>query len=106
MVQQLASEFERRDYLILAVAPEGTRTKVDLWKSGFYHIALQSGVPIGLGYLDYKRKSCGLGMFVMPTGNIREDMNQIRAFYQDIRGKHPELESEPRLREETELSRT
>ena len=102
LVNQLAAEFKRRNYLILAVAPEGTRSKVDLWKSGFYHLACQSGVPIGLGYLDYKRKSCGLGMFVIPTGNVCEDMDKIRSFYRNIRGKHPELESEPRLREETE----
>lgn len=101
LVTQMAAEFKRRDYLILAVAPEGTRSKVDLWKSGFYRIALQSGVPIGLGYLDYQRKSCGLGMFVTPTGNIEADMDQIRAFYQNIRGKYPDLESEPRLQEET-----
>ena len=100
-VTQMAAEFKRRNYLILAVAPEGTRSKVDLWKSGFYHIASQSGVPIGLGYLDYERKLCGLGMFVIPGGNVNEDMDKIRAFYRDIRGKYPDLESEPRLQEET-----
>ena len=102
LVNQLAAEFKRRDYLILAVAPEGTRRKVDIWKSGFYHLANESGVPIGLGYLDYEKKTCGLGMFVMPTGNIKEDMDRIRAFYRDIRGKYPELESEPRLQEEND----
>lgn len=99
-VTQMAAEFKRRNYLILAVAPEGTRSKVDLWKSGFYHIAYQSGVPIGLGYLDYERKLCGLGMFVIPSGNVNKDMEKIRAFYGNIRGRYPDLESEPRLQEE------
>ena len=101
LVMQMADKFKSSDALVLAVPPEGTRTRVDVWKSGFYHIASESGVPIGLGYLDYERKLCGLGMFVMPSGNVNEDMNKIRGFYRSIRGRYPELESEPRLREET-----
>jgi 1-acyl-sn-glycerol-3-phosphate acyltransferase len=98
---QMAARFKSADDLVLAVPPEGTRSKVALWKSGFYHIALESGVPIGLGYLDYQRKLCGLGTFVIPSGNVKKDMNLIRSFYHDIRGKYPDLESEPRLQEET-----
>ena len=101
LVTQMAEQFRSRDELVLAVPPEGTRSKVAVWKSGFYHIAAESRVPIGLGYLDYDRKLCGLGMFVTPSGDVREDMNQIRGFYRSIRGKYPDLESEPRLREET-----
>ena len=102
LVTQMAERFRSSDDLILAVPPEGTRSKVEFWKSGFYRIASESGVPIGLGYLDYGRKLCGLGMFVLPSGSVQEDMNKIRGFYRNVRGKHPELESEPRLREETE----
>jgi 1-acyl-sn-glycerol-3-phosphate acyltransferase len=102
LVMQMVDKFRQSEDLVLAVPPEGTRSKVDVWKSGFYHIASESGVPVGLGYLDYQRRLCGLGMFVVPSGNIPEDMNRIRSFYRDIRGKHPELESEPRLREETD----
>jgi 1-acyl-sn-glycerol-3-phosphate acyltransferase len=102
LVAQIAEEFARSDDLVLAVSPEGTRSKTELWKSGFYHIASQARVPIGLGYLDYERKLSGLGMFVIPSGNVREDMNKIRAFYRDIRGKYPALETKPRLRDETE----
>ena len=100
LVTQMAEKLKHTDDLILAVPPEGTRKRVDEWKSGFYHIAREAAVPIGLGYLDYERKLCGLGEFVMPTGDIAADMNAIRAFYQDIRGKYPHLESQPRLREE------
>jgi 1-acyl-sn-glycerol-3-phosphate acyltransferase len=101
LVMQMAEKFKRSDDLILAVPPEGTRSKVALWRSGFYHIASESQVPIGLGYLDYDRKLCGIGMFVIPSGNIEADMNLIRGFYSGIRGKHPDLETPPRLREET-----
>jgi 1-acyl-sn-glycerol-3-phosphate acyltransferase len=101
LVTQLAEKFKSSDELVLAVPPEGTRSKVELWKSGFYHIASQSGVPIGLGYLDYERKLSGLGMFVIPSGNVKEDMDKIRDFYRKIRGKYPLLEGEPRLQEES-----
>ena len=106
LVVQMAEKFKSSDGLVLAVPPEGTRSKVDVWKSGFYHIASESGVPIGLGYLDYDRKLCGLGMFVIPSGNVNEDMNKIRGFYRSVRGKYPDLESVPRLREETQLPKT
>ena len=101
LVSQMVEHFKSSDELVLAVPPEGTRSKVALWKSGFYHIASQSGVPIALGYLDYARKLCGLGMFVKPSGNVHQDMDKIRAFYRNIRGRYPDLETEPRLREET-----
>jgi 1-acyl-sn-glycerol-3-phosphate acyltransferase len=101
LVMQMAKNFQSRDDLILVVPPEGTRSRVDFWKSGFYHIASASRVPIGLGFLDYDRKVAGLGMFVLPSGNVKEDMDKIRGFYRNIRGKHPDLVSEPRLREET-----
>jgi len=103
LVMQMAEKFRSSDDLILAVPPEGTRRKVGVWKSGFYHIATASDVPIGLGYLDYSRKLCGLGIFVVPSGNVNEDMNRVRAFYRNVRGKYPEMESEPRLREEASL---
>ena len=100
LVMQMAERFKNSQDLVVAVPPEGTRSKVDVWRSGFYHIASVSGVPIGLGYLDYDRKLCGVGMFVIPSRNVIEDLNKIRSFYRNIRGKHPEMESEPRLREE------
>lgn len=99
-VAQAVEAFERADHLVLGISAEGTRGEVDHWKSGFYHIALGAKVPIGFGYLDFARKTCGIGGFVMPTGDMRADMDKVRAFYKDIRGKHPEKESVPRLREE------
>src|SRR5687767_15657223 len=102
LVAQMADKFRGSDELILGLAPEGTRGVAGVWKSGFYHIASESGVPIGLGYLDYARRHCGLGMFVTPSGDLGADMDKIRDFYRGVRGKHPELESEPRLREETQ----
>ena len=105
LVMQMGEKFNRSSELVLAVPPEGTRIKVDVWKSGFYHIASKGEVPIGLGYLDYEQKLCGLGMFVIPSGDVNQDMNKIRDFYRNIRGKYPDLESEPRLQEELKRER-
>lgn len=57
-------------------------------------------MPIVLSYLDYARKRGGFGPAVIPSGNLRDDMDVIRDFYADKSGRHPELFAEPRLREE------
>ena len=82
--------FEREPDLTLAIAPEGTRSKLEHWRSGFYWIAHGARVPIALGFLDYENRVGGIGGSVMPTGDIETDMEKIRAFYEGIRGKHPE----------------
>jgi 1-acyl-sn-glycerol-3-phosphate acyltransferase len=100
LVKQMIEAFAARDELILVVPAEGTRSRVDQWKSGFYHIAHQAEVPIVLGYLDYARRRGGFGPSLVPTGRIGEDMDVIRDFYADKSGRHPHLFAEPRLREE------
>ena len=99
-VSRIADVFRDQERMYLAISPEGTRRAVEHWRSGFYHIARAAGVPIGLGYLDFGRKRAGVGGLLTPSGDVRADMDVIRAFYADIRGKRPELETVPRLREE------
>jgi 1-acyl-sn-glycerol-3-phosphate acyltransferase len=103
LVDSLAQEFTRHDTLALLVPAEGTRAAGTHWKSGFYHIAQKSGVPIGLGFLDYRTKRAGIGTPFWPTGDIKADMDVIRAFYADKFGKHHEDFTPPRLREEEAL---
>jgi 1-acyl-sn-glycerol-3-phosphate acyltransferase len=74
--------------LQLVVAPEGTRGKTRHWKSGFYYIALEAGVPILLTYLDYGRKVAGIGPCFKPTGDIEADMVEIKRFYAGIKGRN------------------
>ena len=75
---------------MIAIPPSGTRDRVMVWKTGFYHIAAGAGVPIALGYLDYRLKTCGIGPVIKPTGNLEHDMAAIRQFYTTITGKYPE----------------
>jgi 1-acyl-sn-glycerol-3-phosphate acyltransferase len=101
LVQQMADLIREHDSIALTVPAEGTRGYVPHWKSGFYHIASRAEVPIVLGYLDYARKRGGFGPEIIPTGDVRQDMDEIRAFYADKRGRHPELEGAVRLKEES-----
>jgi len=97
-VPEVVDWFEREPDLTLCIAPEGTRSRKDYWRSGFYWIAHGAGVPIALGFLDYANRVGGIGESFMPTGDIHADMERIRAFYTGVRGKHPEKLSPIRLR--------
>jgi 1-acyl-sn-glycerol-3-phosphate acyltransferase len=74
--------------LQLIVPPEGSRSKVRYWKTGFYHIAVGAQVPIVLAYMDYSKKISGLGPVFLPTGDIEADMAAIKAFYAPFKGKN------------------
>lgn len=89
-VQNTVAAFAGRERLAVIVAPEGTRGKVTHWKTGFYHMAHGAGVPIALAYLDYKKKTGGIGRMYMPSGDITADMVDIQAFYSGITGKNSE----------------
>lgn len=102
MVDRMAEMFAESDAMVLMVPAEGTRGKREYWKSGFYHIARRANVPIALGFLDFDRKQAGIGPLVYPTGDIRKDMDVIRAFYESRMALRPELFTPPRLREEDE----
>lgn len=103
-VEQLALLFASRADLILAVAPEGTRRHVPHWKSGFYHIALAAGVPIVLGYVDYRRRETGCGPLLMPCGDVQADMDKIRAFYADVTPRFPAQVGPIRLQAEVDAA--
>jgi 1-acyl-sn-glycerol-3-phosphate acyltransferase len=99
MVAAAVEAFRIRPHLIFVIAPEGTRHRLDYWKSGFYHIALQARVPIVLAYLDYGRRTCGFGPTFWPTGDIEADLAKIREFYSTVTTKHPELKSDVRFKD-------
>jgi 1-acyl-sn-glycerol-3-phosphate acyltransferase len=98
-VEQMVAAFRANEPLMLAIMPEGTRSSTPYWKTGFYYIALNSGVPIVLGYGDYRRRVVGLGPSLQPTGNIQADFETIRAFYTGITGRHPERQGAIQLRQ-------
>lgn len=90
--------FAQRDRFILAIAPEGTRSKSRYWKSGFYAIAMKAEVPIALGFIDYRKKRIGIGAVISPSGDIEGDFEIIRKVYRDKVGKYPEKQGGIRIK--------
>lgn len=89
-VDAMADLFAQHDRLHLIITPEGTRSRMEKWKTGFYHVALKANVPIALGFMDYKKRECGIDKIVYPTGDYKADMKQIMDFYKGVQGKYPE----------------
>jgi 1-acyl-sn-glycerol-3-phosphate acyltransferase len=97
MVAQSVEMFRNSEKLILTIPPEGTRSKVSYWKTGFYYIAIGAEIPIAMAFIDYKRKASGVGPTLYPTGNIEADMEVIRNFYATVTAKYPDKASLPAL---------
>jgi 1-acyl-sn-glycerol-3-phosphate acyltransferase len=91
MVHQVVDIFNRHERFILAIAPEGTRKKVQKLKTGFYFIAVQAKVPIIPCGFDFEKKEIVIGQPFNPTGNLDSDLNVLLSFYSKIKGKNPEL---------------
>ena len=91
MVNELAAARVQNRFLWLALAPEGTRHHASAWRSGFYHVALQAQVPVGLVFLDYGQREAGVQRFIMLGGNMRADLKVIEAELGHRRGKRPAL---------------
>lgn len=89
MVENLGEKMKNSETFYLAIAPEGTRKEVMVWKRGFYHIARKAGVPIILAYMDYRRKVVGIGPVFYPGTDAEKDMKEIIGFYADIQAKYP-----------------
>jgi 1-acyl-sn-glycerol-3-phosphate acyltransferase len=104
MVGQMVAQFERQERLYLVIPPEGTRTRAEHWRSGFYRIALGAKVPVVPGFLDYRTKVGGFGEPIEMTGDVRHDMDRLRAFYgvdAAAMARHPEKFGPIRLAEES-----
>ena len=87
MVEAMAHTLAEADELIVLIPPEGTRSAVSEWKSGFYHVARLSGVPIFPAYLDYGKKEAGIWQPFYPTGYFDADMERIKNLYAAVTPK-------------------
>ena len=93
VVGQVIELIENNEKIYLALAPEGTRSFTPYWKTGFYHIAERSGLPIFMFYLDNKTRTIGFSDPFVVTGNIDADMEIIREYYADKVGYNPDQTS-------------
>ena len=89
-VDQAIEMFRSNESYYFGLAPEGTRSRAEHWKSGFYRIAEGAGVPVVLGFMDYGRRRIGIGPTLHLSGDWHKDLDFCRDFYKDIRGRWPD----------------
>ncbi|MBT8082350.1 MAG: 1-acyl-sn-glycerol-3-phosphate acyltransferase [Gammaproteobacteria bacterium] len=92
-VEEAIRLFDEKDSFYFALAPEGTRTKMPGWKTGFYRIATGATVPVYLGFLDFGKRQIGIGPAIHLSGDPEADLAVIRNFYEGIEGRWPEKAS-------------
>jgi 1-acyl-sn-glycerol-3-phosphate acyltransferase len=90
-VDQAIEMFNTKESYYFGLAPEGTRSRADHWKSGFYRIAEGADVPVVLGFLDYGKRRIGIGPTRKLSGDPQQDLEFFRAFYRDVKGRRPEM---------------
>lgn len=81
---------KENEELVVLVTPEGTRKRVEKWRTGFYRIAMAANVPITLAYVHFPDKITGIQKVFFPSGNFEEDMAVIEEVYRPFKGKFPE----------------
>ena len=89
-ILQLNEIVKNHKELALLFTPEGTRKRVEKWKTGFYRVALAVDVPIVLAYADYGKKEVHIGHVFNPSGDFENDFSYMESFYKDIQAKYPE----------------
>jgi len=87
VVRAMADVFATEQKIVLAIPPEGTRSATKAWKTGFYHIAREAGVPLVLSVLDYGTKTVSLAAIVHPSGDYEADLPVIQSYYANAKGK-------------------
>jgi 1-acyl-sn-glycerol-3-phosphate acyltransferase len=90
LIEQTARRYAESKTFMVAVTPEGTRSRRSEWKRGFYYIAQRAQVPVLIGYIDYGRKEVGTTHAFRPTGDWDTDMRPVFDFYRGIKAKRPE----------------
>lgn len=89
-VDAVVDMINRQQEIMLVVAPEGTRKRSEYWKTGFYYMALEAGVPIGVTVLDWSKRQVGVIGYFTPTGDIEADFATIRTMMQGVQGRKPQ----------------
>lgn len=90
LTEVIVKKFRESSRLVLAITPEGTRKATTKWHSGFLYIVRDAGVPLVLGAIDYKYKRIVVDRTYTPTGDVEQDMRNIKEYYSQFHGKYPE----------------
>lgn len=90
LTEVVTEKFKNSDKLVIAITPEGTRSRVAKWHSGFLHIAYNAHVPIDLAVIDAGTKSIFIDKVFIPTGDFEADMRHIKDYYSQFTAIYPE----------------
>ncbi len=90
LVETIVKRFDATDRMQLAITPEGTRSRVTKWRTGFLNIAREANVPIELGAIDFKKKEITIVRTFTPSGDNERDMAEIKKYYRQFTGKYPD----------------
>jgi 1-acyl-sn-glycerol-3-phosphate acyltransferase len=90
VVAQAVSLLRELEPFVLALAPEGTRKRVERWKTGFHRIALGAGVPIWPVSLDYRTRILRLHPAFEPSGDLEADLARLQSQYEPGMARYPE----------------
>lgn len=89
LVAHVQQQRELRQHCWIGISPEGTRRLTPGWKSGFYQLARQAGVPLGLLRIDYGRREVALNTFMELSGDLTQDYARMSEVYDGVLGFHP-----------------
>jgi 1-acyl-sn-glycerol-3-phosphate acyltransferase len=90
VVEGAARAYQARERLVLAITPEGTRARVERWKSGFHRIARAAGVPVVPVVFDYSARVVRLGPAFAATEDYQGDIAKMQALVTASMARHPE----------------
>lgn len=89
VVGQTVAIAQGMERAIIVIAPEGTRKLAPKWKTGFYRIAQQGGMPIFPVAFDYARKEIRFFPLFHPTGDMEADLSALRAHFTPQMARYP-----------------
>ena len=90
LVDVMVQRFNSEERLVVAITPEGTRSRTATWHTGFLRIARDANVPIMLAVIDFRMKKAIINDMFIPTGDTEADMRVIKQYYKPFTGRHPE----------------
>jgi 1-acyl-sn-glycerol-3-phosphate acyltransferase len=90
VVDSMAERMREADEMILCLSPEGTRSPIFPWKTGFLHIAHKANVPIVLVSFDYKKKLIEFGPMHNISDNTQNELDRIYLHFEKVQGKYPD----------------
>lgn len=90
VTDQVVDYFKTLPYFAIAITPEGTRSKVEKWKSGFWHIARKAKVPLVLTSFDYSRKEVIFSDLYRVSDDKEKDIAELMAYFKPFVGKNPQ----------------